>query len=133
MVNYAMSFDDVASDTWYTEAIRWAASEGIVNGYSDTAFGPNDNITREQLATILYRYEQKNGGGFKGMWMFRMDYVDLAEVSDWAYEAMCWMNMNSIVNGKPGKVLDPKGNATRAEAATMLYRYCDIIGKDEKN
>lgn len=133
IVNYAMSFDDVASDTWYTEAIRWAASEGIVNGYSDTAFGPNDNITREQLATILYRYEQKNGGGFKGMWMFRMDYVDLAEVSDWAYEAMCWMNMNSIVNGKPGKVLDPKGNATRAEAATMLYRYCDIIGKDEKN
>lgn len=133
VVNYAMSFEDVAADTWYTEAIRWAASEGIVNGYSDTAFGPNDNITREQLATILYRYEQKNGGGFKGMWMFRMDYVDLADVSDWAYEAMCWMNMNSIVNGKPGKVLDPKGNATRAEAATMLYRYCDVIGKDDEN
>lgn len=133
VVNYAMNFEDVDADQWYTEAIRWAASEGIVNGYSDAAFGPNDNITREQLATILYRYEQKNGGGFKGMWMIRMDYVDLADVSDWAYEAMCWMNMNSIVNGRPGKILDPKGNATRAEAAAMLYRYCDSIGKDDEN
>ena len=116
----------------YDHTLIDAAAEKIVEGH-DGKFDPNGAITREQLATILYRYEQKNGGGFKGMWMFRMDYVDLAEVSDWAYEAMCWMNMNSIVNGKPGKVLDPKGNATRAEAATMLYRYCDIIGKDEKN
>ena len=65
--------------------------------------------------------------------MIRMDYVDLADVSDWAYEAMCWMNMNSIVNGKPGKVLDPKGNATRAEAATMLYQYCEVMTKEEEN
>ena len=65
--------------------------------------------------------------------MIRMDYVDLADVSDWAYEAMCWMNMNRIVNGKLGKVLDPKGSATRAEAATMLYRYCEISSKEEDN
>ena len=126
VVNYLMGFEDVAADQWYTEAIRWAASEGIVNGYSETAFGPDDAITREQLATILYRYEQYKGGGFTGAWMIRMDYVDLAEVSDWAYEAMCWMNMNGIVNGKPGKVLDPKGNASRAEAAAMLQRYCTL-------
>lgn len=130
VVNYAMSFADVDADQWYTEAVRWAASEGIVKGYSDTAFGPNDSITREQLAAILYRCEQKNGGGFKGTWMFRMDFADLADVSDWAYEAMCWMNMNGIVNGKPGNVLDPRGNAARAEAATMLYRYCRVTGKD---
>ena len=133
VVNYAMSFKDVTAGAWYTEAIRWAASQGIVNGYSDAAFGPNDNITREQLAAILYRYEQKNGGGFKGMWMFRMDYVDLADVSDWAFEAICWMNMNSIVNGKPGKIMDPKGSATRAEAAVMLQRYCDVISKSKGN
>lgn len=133
VVNYAMSFEDVAADTWYTEAIRWAQANKIVSGYSDEAFGPNDVITREQLATILYRYEQYKGGGFTGAWMIRMDYVDLADVSDWAYEAMCWMNMNSIVNGKPGKVLDPKGSATRAEAATMLYRYCEVSSKDEEN
>ncbi len=126
VVNYAMSFKDVPSDAWYTEAIRWAAAEGIVNGYSAAEFGPEDEITREQLATILYRYEQNNGGGFKGMWMFRMDYSDIAEVSDWAYEAMCWMSMNQVLNGKPGNLLDPQGSATRAEAATMLYRYCSI-------
>ena len=131
VVNYLMQFDDVANDQWYTEAIRWAASEGIVNGYSAEKFGPNDTITREQLATILYRYEQKQGGGFTGAWMFRMDYVDLADVSDWAYEAMCWMNMNSIVNGLPDKVLDPKGSATRAQSATMLYRYCEVSDKED--
>lgn len=62
--------------------------------------------------------------------MIRMDYADLAEVSDWAYEAMCWMSMNGIVNGKPGKVLDPKGTATRAEAAAMLQRYCEVSGNE---
>ena len=131
VVNYAMDFEDVDVDKWYTEAIRWAASERIVEGYGNGKFGTNDDITREQLAAILYRYEQKNGGGFKGMWMFRMDYVDLADVSVWAYEAMCWMNMNSIVNGKPGKVLDPKGSATRAEAAAMIQRYSDVMTNED--
>ena len=116
-------FEDVPADTWYTEAVRWAASEGLVNGYSETAFGPDDTITREQLAAILYRYEQMSGGGFTGTWMFLPDFSDTAEISEWAYEAMCFMNMNGIVNGKPEKLLDPKGNATRAEAAAMLARY----------
>jgi hypothetical protein len=129
VANYAMKFEDVKTEEAYTEAIRWAASEKIVEGYGDNKFGTDDPITREQLATILYRYEKSNGGGFTGLWMFHMDYVDIEEVSDWAYEAMCWMNMNRIVNGKPGKLLDPKGSATRAEAATMLYRYCEVSGK----
>jgi len=124
VVNYLMQFEDIAYETWYTEAIRWAASEKIVSGYSTTSFGPMDEITREQLASILYRYEQYKGGGFKGLWMFRMDYVDLADVSDWAYEAMCWMTMNNVISGLPGKILDPKGTATRAQLASMLYRYC---------
>ena len=126
VVNYAMDFVDVAAEQWYTEAIRWAASENIVEGYGDKTFGTNDPITREQLAAILYRYEQYKGGGFKGLWMYRMDYVDLADVSDWAYEAMCWMNMNGIVEGRPSKVLDPKGTASRVEAAAMIQRYCEL-------
>ena len=130
VVNYAMNFEDVPQDQWYSEAVRWAAAEGIVNGYGGGKFGTNDPISREQLATILYRYEQYRGGGFTGAWMIRMDYVDLAEVSDWAYEAMCWMSMNGIVNGKPGKILDPKGTATRAEAAAMLQRYCEVSGNE---
>ena len=132
-VNGGAAFSDVANGKWYSEAIKWAAANNIVNGYGNGLFGPDDIITREQLATILYRYEQYKGGGFTGAWMIRMDYVDLADVSDWAYEAMCWMNMNGIVNGKPGKVLDPKGSATRAEAATMLYRYCEVMTKEDDN
>lgn len=113
------------------DAIRWAASEGIVNGYSDTAFGPNDEITREQFAAIMYRYEQYKGGGFTGAWMFRMDYADLADVSDWAYEAMCWMVMHDIISGRPGKILDPKEKATRAEAAAIFYRFCEYRTEQE--
>ena len=130
VVNYAMSFKDVEAETWYTEAVRWAQANKIVLGYSDEAFGPNDFVTREQLATILYRYEQYRGGGFTGAWMIRMDYVDIADVSDWAYEAMCWCNMNGIITGKPDKVLDPKGSAMRAEAANVLYRYCAVAEKE---
>jgi len=126
VVNYLMTFDDVDADMWYTEAVRWAASEGIVYGYGDS-FGVNDPITREQLAAILYRYEQRNGGGFKGMWMFLLDYNDRAEISEWAYEAMCWMTMNDVISGKPGNILDPKGNATRAELAVMLQKYCSVM------
>lgn len=125
VVNYLMQFEDVAAETWYTEAVRWAASEGIVNGYSDTAFGPNDPITREQLATILYRYEQYKGGGFTGAWMFLLDYTDRDKVSDWAYEAMCWTTMHGVINGKGDGILDPKGSAKRCEAAQMLMNYLD--------
>ena len=125
VVNYLMQFEDVAAETWYTEAVRWAASEGIVEGYSNTSFGPNDPITREQLATILYRYEQYKGGGFTGAWMFLLDYTDRDKVSDWAYEAMCWTTMHGVINGKGDGILDPKGSAKRCEAAQMLMNYLD--------
>ncbi len=124
VVNYAMSYEDVEQNVWYTEAVRWAASEGIAIGYGNGRFGPNDPTTREQLATMLYRYEQKyGGGGFTGEWMFLLDFTDRGEVSDWAYEAMCWMTMNHVIEGKGNKVLDPQGKATRAEVATAIARY----------
>ena len=131
VVDADMTFADVAADEWYTEAIRWAQSVGVVEGYSETVFGPNDTVTREQLAVILYRYEQYKGGGFKGMWMFLLNYPDRADVSDWAYEAMCWMTMHKVIDGVPngdGVKLDPAGGATRAQVATMLWRFCEETG-----
>lgn len=125
VVNYLMRFADVDSEAYYTEAIRWAASEKIAEGYSVEAFGPNDPITREQLASILYRYEQKNGGGFTGMWMFLLNYADRAEVSSWAYEPVCYMTMHGILGGKDDNLLDPKGTATRAEAAQIFKNYLE--------
>ena len=124
-----MTFEDVPAGFWYTDAVRWAQSKGIVKGYSQEEFGPDDVITREQLATILYRYEQYKGGGFTGECADRMDFVDAADVSNWAYEAMCWANENGVVIGKPGKVLDPQGSTTRAEVAVMLYRFCEAVDR----
>ena len=115
-------FDDVAEGQWYTDAVIWAAENKIVEGY-DGKFAPTDAITREQLATILYRYAQSKGQGFTGSWMFLLNYPDASEISSWADEAMHWCVMNGIINGKDGKLV-PGGDASRAEAATMLMRYC---------
>ena len=89
---------------------------------------PSDPITREQLAAVLYRYAQSKGQGFTGAWMFPLDYPAAAEVSSWASEAMHRMVMNGVVNGKNGKLV-PKGDASRAEAATMIQRFCENTAK----
>lgn len=119
------SFTDVEEGKWYTDAIRWAASEGIIAGSGDGTFAPGGELTREQLAAILYSFEKYKGGGFTGTWMFRLNYPDVAEISDWAYESMCWMTMHKVISGKDGGILDPKGAATRAEVAQMLMRYLE--------
>ncbi len=119
----APSFSDVTADSWYTDAVAWASENGIVKGYSDTVFAPDDTVTREQLATILYRYVQHTGGGFQGAWAFPLDYADADQVSDWAYEAMCWCTMKSIINGVGGNTLNPQGSATRAEVAQILMNF----------
>ena len=129
VVNYAMSFDDVADGQWYTEAIRWAQSTGIVKGYSADEFGPDDPITREQMAAILYRYAQSKGEGFTGSWMFLLEFKDAAQVSDWADEAMHWCVMKGLINGVGNDLLDPQGYATREQVAAILHRFCENIVK----
>lgn len=124
VVNYLMTFTDVDTSLWYAEAVRWAASEGIIKGHGNKTFGPDDLVTREQIAVMLYRYEQSRGGGFTGSWMFLLDFTDRDQVDDWVYEAMCWMTMNRVITGKGGGILDPKGQAARAETAVMLTRFC---------
>jgi len=124
--DYAMTFKDVEDGKWYTEAIRWAAENGIVEGYTKEKFGPTDDLTREQLATILYRYAKLKGQGFTGMWAFPLNFDDASDVSGWANEAMCWMTMNGVIQGTGDNKLSPKGNATRAQVATMLMRYTSI-------
>lgn len=120
----ASGFTDVAADAWYADAVAWAAANGVVNGVSDTSFAPETAITREQLATILYRYAQTKGYGFTGAWAFQLDYADADAVSEYAYEAMCWMTMHGVIEGSSGN-LNPQGQATRAEAAAMLMRFCE--------
>jgi len=126
VVNYAMDFEDVAEDAWYAEAVRWAVSEGIASGVSESEFAPNAAITREQLAVMLYRVEQANDGGFTGLWMFDLDYADADAVSEWAYEAVCWCTMKGIISGRDDGSLDPQGTALRSECAQMLMQYASL-------
>ncbi len=125
VVDYLMQFSDVSEDAWYAEAIRWASAEGIVLGYDDGSFGVNNPITLEQMALILYRYEQYKGGGFSDLWMFRLDYEDIADISEWAYEAVCYMVMKDVYCAPTETTLQPQKSATRAEAAAFLNRYAE--------
>ncbi|MCF0149865.1 MAG: S-layer homology domain-containing protein, partial [Firmicutes bacterium] len=123
-VDFDMSFTDVPADAWYAEAVRWAASVGITDGYGNGTFGAADSITREQLAAFIYRYEQKvNGAGLTGDWMFNLNFTDKDNLSDWAYEPMSWCVMNGVINGMGGGILAPKGTATRAQVAQLLMNY----------
>ena len=126
VVNYAMRYADMDEGAWYGEAVRWAASTGVVTGYSESSFGPNDAITREQLAAILYRYVKTQGQGFTGMWYFPLRYDDAASISSWADEAMHWCVMKGLLNGTSETTLSPQLTATRAQLATILQRFCEL-------
>ena len=122
----AASFTDVASGEYYTNAVAWANANGIVTGYGNGKFGPNDTITREQLAAILYRYAQFKKFGTSASADLN-SYVDAQSVSSYAVPAVQWACGAGIVNGKTGNKLDPKGSATRAEVAAMLMRFCENV------
>ena len=114
----ASTFSDVAAGQWYTDAISWAAANGVVNGIGNNMFGPNNNITREQLAVMLYRYAGSPAvsGSVTG-------FNDASQISSYATTAMAWATTNGVMNGKGDGRLDPKGLATRAEVAQMMQNY----------
>ena len=115
-------FTDVPSGQWYTDAIAWAAANGIVNGVGDDKFDPNGNITREQLATILHRYTSLKGGDVTTTTDL-VKFEDAFDISSWASDAMKWANAEGLITGRTATTLAPKGTATRAEVATILMRY----------
>ncbi len=124
-VSGQIPFVDVKSDTWYSGAVLWAANEGIVNGVTKTTFAPNANLTREQLVTILYRYSARKGYDISAVSNLAK-YPDCGNVSSFAMDALSWANAVGIISGTEiGGVayIDPKGNATRAQVATILMRY----------
>ena len=124
----ASAFTDVKAGAYYEKAINWAAANDIVKGVTETTFAPDQAITREQMAAILYRYAQ-----FKGYDMSKANkldaYTDAAQVSAYAVPAMQWANAENLITGKSATVLDPKGNATRAEVSSILMRFCENIAK----
>lgn len=124
----AASFTDVASGAYYANAVAWANANGIVSGYGSGKFGPNDKVTREQLAAILYRYAQyKKYDVSVGEDTNILSYDDAQSISTYAIPAIQWACGAGVVTGKSGSKLDPKGNATRAEVAAMLMRFCENV------
>lgn len=125
VINYAMTFDDVPEGLWYSEAVRWAAGEGIVTGYDDTRFGPNDAVTREQLAAMLYRYAVNQGRDVSvGEDTNILSYADAFSVSEYAVSALQWACGEGIVTGRDDGTLSPQDSALRSEFAAMLMRFC---------
>jgi len=119
-------FTDVAQGAWYFDPVNWAAQNGIVNGMGGSLFAPNNNVTREQLVVMLYRY-----AGYKGMAPQASgslsSFSDAAKASSWALDPLCWAVSNGIVGGRSDGTLDPSGNATRAEVSAMLERFTALI------
>lgn len=117
-------FKDVEENQYYTEAVKWAVENEIVNGMGNGEFAPLNNVTREQIVVILYRYAKKMGKNLSAD-IDLTKYEDLNEVSDYALEAFKWAVKNNIISGRTSKTLVPKGTATRAEVATILMRFAE--------
>lgn len=122
----ASAFTDVAADAWYADAVAWAADAGIVTGVSNTTFAPDVTMTREQIATILYRY-----AAYKGYDVTASNdlsgYADAGEIGSYAVEAMGWANGAGLITGSTATTLNPLGSATRAEVATILMRFLESV------
>ena len=117
---------DVPVKIWFADAVKWAASNGIVNGYGDSRFGPDDNISRQDLATILLRYANFTGNTLPEKRAGQY-FNDSADIGTYAKEAVETLYKAQIINGKNGGLFDPKGMATRAEAAAMLHRFIEAM------
>ena len=117
------NFTDAKSDAFYADAVNWAAEQGVVNGYPDGTFRPEAPITRQEMATMLYRYWKLQGGKYAPKADVLANYQDRGEVADWALEAMSWTVQSGIIVGMTPTTLNPAGSATRAQVALVLVNY----------
>ena len=121
-------FSDVSKDAYYEKAVIWAKEKGIVNGYENGSFGTDDEVTREQLASILYRYAEHKGYDANYEDTNILSFNDAFEISEYAYPALAWACKNGIINGDGNKLM-PLGSAERCQVAAMLMRFCEMIKK----
>ena len=126
----AKSFPDVADGQYYTEAIRWASEKGIVLGYDNGNFGPDDSVTREQLAIILWRFAKyKNSDVSTAENTDIAAYTDASLVNAQALSAMKWAVGSGLIQGTTLTTLEPQGIATNAQLATLVLRFAEAMGK----
>ncbi len=121
-------FSDVPIGLWYTDAVAWAAENNIVSGVSENKFAPDEDITREQMALIIYRFAKMQGYNVSDV-ADLSSFADTDDVSDWALDAIKWANKTELVNGTSETTLSPKATATRAQVAAILMRFCETLAK----
>ena len=121
-----VGFTDVAPGLWYTNAVAWAAEKGIVNGISETEFAPSGDLTREQLATILYRYAQDQGYDVSAQ-ADLSGFPDAGDIQSYATQALSWAVAEGLLQGFEDDSLQPQSTATRAQIATILMRFCEGV------
>ena len=129
---YYLPFTDVTPGAWYYDAVAWAYFNNVVSGTSETTFAPNDVITREQMAVILYGYTAEFAPEFTGNAASLNTFPDAGSVANWAYAAMSWAVGNGLISGMGSggvSYLAPQGSATRAQASAIIMRYCQLIGQ----
>ena len=119
-------FSDVAEGQYYARAVSWAAANGVVNGYGNGRFGPDDPITREQMAVILRGYARLSGKDVSAQ-ADLSGYRDAGSISAYALESMRWASAQGLINGTSATTLTPAGTATRAQAAVLLRGFCETV------
>lgn len=129
---YGKAFEDVSSDAWYGKAVAWASNNQIVSGYSETTFGSNDTATREQLATIMYRYASYKKCDLSNK--AELDkYEDKEQISEYAVDSIKWAYANGIISGTSETTISPKDNVQRCQVAAILRRFCENYKVFENN
>ena len=118
-------FDDVEAGQWYTDAVIWAAGKEIIGGYGDGTFGTNDPVTREQMVALFWRYQSEPVSKSADL----SGFSDAGQISSWAKDAFEWAVSSGIISGKSQDILDPEGDATRAEVAQIVMNYNMKIGE----
>ena len=121
-VSYAEAFKDVKANDWFAPAICWASQHDVVSGYTNGNYGPNDNVTREQMIAILYKYAAYRGGNVNWRGEIK-SFQDVSSISKWAEEPMQWAVGAGLLSGRENGMLDPKGNAVRSEVAQILMQF----------
>lgn len=124
-VSFTEAFSDIEKGIWYTDAILWASENNIVKGYGNGIFAPNDFITREQIAVMLYRYAKGKAVAEKEK--ITLSYSDASDISAYAAESMTWAVAEGLIKGNTETTINPRGIATRAEVATILMRYDELL------
>ena len=120
------AFADVPAGSWYETAVRWAASQGLMAGYGQHQFGPEDPVSREQLTAVLWKFAGSPDIGDTGD---AQDFADAGAISPWARDTARWARSEGLLTGKDGNRLDPQGTATRAQVSALLMRFCELLAK----